>query len=101
LPTLYCSKSISLNSSLNNIAAIKLDAGGYVKAEESALSLDLKMEGIKAIQQEILQSDIFKKLGESKSSKVDYYPHKHTNSSHQPPLLNQGLSTSLTKGLDI
>jgi hypothetical protein len=41
------------------------DAGEYAKAEESALSLDLKMERIKAIQQEILQSDIFKKLGES------------------------------------
>jgi hypothetical protein len=53
---------------INNIAAIKLDAGEYVKAEESALSLDLKMERIKAIQQEILQSDIFKKLGELKSS---------------------------------
>jgi hypothetical protein len=55
LPTLYCLKSISLNSSLahvktkieqenaeegavggiNNIAAIKLDAGEYAKAEES------------------------------------------------------------------
>jgi hypothetical protein len=37
---------------LKNIAAIKLDAGEYAKAEESALSLDLKMERIKAIQQE-------------------------------------------------
>jgi hypothetical protein len=27
--------------------------------------------------------------------------HKHTNSSHQPPLLNQDLSTSLAKGLGI
>ena len=53
---------------INNIAAIKLDAGEYAKAEESALSLDLKMERIKAIQQEILQSDIFKKLGELESS---------------------------------
>jgi hypothetical protein len=61
--------------------AIKLDVGEYAKAEESALSLDLKMERIKAIQQDC--------------------PHKHTNSSHQPPLLNQGLSTSLAKGLDI
>jgi hypothetical protein len=26
---------------------------------------------------------------------------KHTNSSHQPPLLNQGLSTSLAMGLGI
>jgi hypothetical protein len=33
---------------INNIAAIKLDAGEYAKAEESALSLDLKMERIKA-----------------------------------------------------
>jgi hypothetical protein len=52
------------------------------KAEESALALDLKMERIKAIQQEILQSDIFKKLGELESS-------------------TWLLSTSLAKGLDI
>jgi hypothetical protein len=31
--------------------------------------------------------------------KVDYSPHKHTNSSHQPHPLNQGLSTLPTKGL--
>jgi ABC-type microcin C transport system duplicated ATPase subunit YejF len=37
---------------INNIVAIKLDVGEYAKAEESALSLDLKMERIKAIQQE-------------------------------------------------
>ncbi|VVH64344.1 hypothetical protein BSPLISOX_1755, partial [uncultured Gammaproteobacteria bacterium] len=67
---------------INNIAAIKLDAGEYVKAEESALSLDLKMERIKAIQQEILQSDIFKKLGELKSSTRLYHnnlPYKDVN----------------------
>jgi hypothetical protein len=32
---------------------------------------------------------------------VDYYSHKHTNSSHQPPLLNLGLSILPTKGLSI
>ena len=58
---------------INNIAAIKLDAGEYAKAEESVLSLDLKMERIKAIQQEILHLEVFKKLGELPSATRLYY----------------------------
>jgi hypothetical protein len=32
--------------------------------------------------------------------KADYSPHNHTITSHQLPLLNQGLSPLLAKGLD-
>jgi hypothetical protein len=52
---------------------ISIDCGEYAKAEESVLSLDLKMERIKAIQQEILHLEVFKKLGELPSATRLYY----------------------------
>ncbi|CAC9635191.1 RHS repeat domain-containing protein [thiotrophic endosymbiont of Bathymodiolus puteoserpentis (Logatchev)] len=52
----------------NNIQTGRPDSEKYIKIDETVSSLDLKIEKIKAMQQEILQSDVFKKLGALKSS---------------------------------